>query len=212
MATVGQFFDLDENVAKDVSGAQRSVSCLVLRRCNEIRIDKKESFYMNKYIVIAALLILIAAVFFLLSRFIVARTGTAVAGCEAARVNWTEAMQYFFMIEMMDAPPTTLGRNPLKVDSEGRVKEFGINNVKYDATDRIITIGGANVVYDVNGRASSVGIDDLLYDESGRISRVGQVPINYENDLVTMIGDACARYDDTERVAAIGWDPILYGD
>jgi hypothetical protein len=212
MASVGQFSDVDEIGAKHESGAQRSVSCLVPRRCNEIRIDKKESFYMNKYIVIAALLVLIAAVFFLLNRFIVARTGTAVAGCEAARVNWTEAMQYFFMIEMMDSPPTALGRDSLKLDSEGRVKEFGINNVEYDATNRIITIGGANVTYDVNGRASSVGINDLQYDDSGRIIKVGQVPILYENDRVIMIGDACARYDDTERVAAIGWDPILYGD
>lgn len=167
---------------------------------------------MTKFIAIAFLLILIAAVLIFASRFIATRTGTAIAGCEAARVNWTEAMQYFFMMEMMDSPPTTVGRNPLKLDSEGRVIEFGINNVEYDATDRIITIGRANVTYDVNGRASSVGIYELLYDEIGRIIQVGQVPINYENDLVTMIGDACARYDDTVRVTAIGWDPILYGD
>lgn len=167
---------------------------------------------MTKYIVFAFMLILIAAVLIFASQFIATRTGTAVAGCEAARVNWTEAMQYFFMMEMMDSPPTTVGRNPLKLDNEGRVIEFGINNVEYDATDRIITIGGANITYDVNGRASSVGINDLLYDDSGRIIKVGQVPILYENDRVIMIEDACARYDDTERVTAIGWDPILYGD
>ena len=212
MASVGQFSDLEETVAKHMSGAHKSVSCLVPGRCNEIRIDSKESFYMTTFFVIAVLLIFFAAVFFLLSRFVAARTGTSVAGCEAAKVEWTEAMQYFFMIEMMDSPPTTLGRSPLKLDSEGRVKVFGINNLEYDDSDRIITIGRANVTYDVNGRASSVGIYELLYDEIGRIIRVGQVPIYYENDLVTMIGDACARYDNTERVTAIGWDPILYGD
>lgn len=167
---------------------------------------------MAKFLVIAALLILITAVLFLLSRFITSHTGTAVAGCEAARVNWTAAMQHFFIMEMMDTPPTFLGRDPLKLNSEGRVKLFGVNSVEYDDCDRITSIGGANVTYDVNGRASSVGIYDLLYDESGRIIWIGQVPIIYMDDLVTMIGDACVRYDDTERVAAIGWDPILYGD
>lgn len=36
--------------------------------------------------------------------FLAGRTGTAVGGCEAAKVDWTEAMRHFFVTEMMDFP------------------------------------------------------------------------------------------------------------
>lgn len=159
---------------------------------------------------ITALLILVSALLVALRRLVNVRTGTAAGGCEAAKVEWTEAMQFFFLTEMMGSPPSVVGRHPLKLDDKKRVALFGVNSVTYGQADQISAIGIADVVYDENGRASRVGIHDLAYDERGRIIAVGRVPISYENGRVAMIAGACPSYDEAARPIRIGWDPILY--
>lgn len=167
---------------------------------------------MQILIIIAVVLVAGLAIVAALQLFVGGRTGTSAGGCDAAHVEWTEAMQFFYLTEMMgDSPPRLLGRDPLVRDDTGQLSMIGRNRLSYDADGRLATVGTESVTYDADGRAVTIGIVPVETDALGRIVAVGKVLITYDEDgRVELIGDACARYDESGRLTNIGWDPVLY--
>lgn len=167
-----------------------------------------------RFLIIFAVLLIAGLVALVLIRGVVGRrTGTAAGGCEAASVDWTEALYFFYLTQMMDETvPTYLGRAPIVLDEAGRVNVIGTNTVGYDAEGRLISVGIGDLTYDdVSGRAIAVGLVPLQYDEAGRIVAVGSVPVTYDAEgRVDLIGEACARYDESNRLTGVGFDPIIY--
>jgi hypothetical protein len=176
-------------------------------------LKQKAGDLMTYWIALLFILIMFVGAFAVLRQLVGARTGIAAGGCEAAKVDWTEAMQYFFMTQMMVSPlPTLVGRAPLVLDDGGRVVMFGTSPIQYGQEGRIVMVGTADVTYGADGRAVEVGITPVAYNEQGQITAVGRVPITYEVEHVAMIGDACAIYDDSGRLIRIGWDPVVYAN